>query len=78
MLVKALGLGLALAIVIDATLIRSLLVPATMRVLGRWNWWEPRWLNRPLDAVERLIGSPVERDEEAASVPPKRHEQLVS
>jgi len=81
-LVKAVGLGLALAIVIDATLIRSLLVPATMRVLGRWNWWAPRWLDRPLDAVERLIGSPVERDEEARPAPSKlpaaRHEQLVS
>lgn len=44
-LVKAVGLGLALAIVIDATLIRSLLVPATMRVLGKWNWWAPRWLD---------------------------------
>jgi len=81
-LVKAVGLGLALAIVIDATLIRSLLVPATMRVLGHWNWWAPRWLNRPLDAVERLIGSPVERDEDAVSTPflgqSERHEQLVS
>jgi RND superfamily putative drug exporter len=38
-IVKELGLGLALAIGLDATLIRSLLVPATMRVLGDWNWW---------------------------------------
>ncbi|MGZ4482117.1 MAG: MMPL family transporter, partial [Gaiellales bacterium] len=38
-IVKELGLGLALAIFLDATLIRSLLVPATMRVLGEWNWW---------------------------------------
>jgi RND superfamily putative drug exporter len=38
-IVKELGLGLALAILLDATLIRSLLVPATMRVLGDWNWW---------------------------------------
>jgi len=40
-LVKALGLGMAIAILLDATVIRSLLVPATMRVLGDWNWWMP-------------------------------------
>jgi len=41
-IVKQLGLGLASAIFLDATLIRSLLVPATMRVLGEWNWWPGR------------------------------------
>ncbi len=55
-LVKAVGLGLALAIVIDATLIRSLLVPATMRVLGKWNWWAPRWLDHFLEKIEHVIG----------------------
>jgi RND superfamily putative drug exporter len=40
-LVKALGLGMALAVLIDATLVRGLLVPATMRLLGSWNWWMP-------------------------------------
>jgi RND superfamily putative drug exporter len=40
-LVKALGLGMALAVVLDATLVRGLLVPATMRLLGDWNWWLP-------------------------------------
>jgi len=40
-LIKAIGLGLAIAILLDATLIRCLLVPATIRVLGRWNWWLP-------------------------------------
>jgi RND superfamily putative drug exporter len=40
-LVKALGLGMALAVIIDATLVRGLLVPATMRLLGDWNWWLP-------------------------------------
>ncbi|HEY9662248.1 MAG TPA: MMPL family transporter, partial [Allocoleopsis sp.] len=40
--VKALGLGSAIAIVIDATLIRAILVPATMQLIGRWNWWSPR------------------------------------
>ena len=39
--IKEVGLGLAVAVLIDATLIRALLVPATMRLLGRWNWWLP-------------------------------------
>jgi len=40
-LVKALGLGMAIAVALDATLVRGLLVPATMRLLGDWNWWLP-------------------------------------
>jgi len=40
-LIKALGLGVALAVLLDATVVRALLVPATMRLLGRWNWWLP-------------------------------------
>ncbi|MFI0353346.1 MMPL family transporter [Actinomadura sp. 9N407] len=47
-LVKMLGLGLATAIVIDATIVRMVLVPATMSLLGRANWWLPRWLDRRL------------------------------
>ncbi|HLV99652.1 MAG TPA: MMPL family transporter [Ktedonobacterales bacterium] len=47
-LVKALGLGMALAVLLDATLVRGLLVPATMRLLGSWNWWLPGWLARLL------------------------------
>jgi putative drug exporter of the RND superfamily len=46
--VKIFGLGLATAIVIDATITRCLLVPATMILLGRWNWWLPRRLDRLL------------------------------
>ncbi len=44
--IKAFGLGAALAIAIDASLIRLLLVPATMRLLGDWNWYLPKWLDR--------------------------------
>ncbi len=47
-LVKALGLGMALAVLLDATLVRGLLVPATMRLLGAWNWWLPAFLARLL------------------------------
>ncbi|HWP62293.1 MAG TPA: MMPL family transporter [Candidatus Binatia bacterium] len=45
-LIKALGLGIALAVALDATIVRALFVPATMRLLGDWNWWLPGWLER--------------------------------
>ena len=41
-LIKALGLGAAIAVFVDAAIVRALLVPATMHLLGRWNWWAPR------------------------------------
>jgi RND superfamily putative drug exporter len=41
---KQLGVGLAVAVLIDATIIRGLLLPATMKLLGRWNWYLPSWL----------------------------------
>ena len=44
--VKQTGVALVVAIIIDATLVRMLLVPATMSVLGEWNWWAPRWMKR--------------------------------
>jgi putative drug exporter of the RND superfamily len=60
-LARMLGVGLAAAIVIDATIVRLVLVPATMALLGRTNWWLPRWLDRLLprlsiDAAERRSG----------------------
>jgi RND superfamily putative drug exporter len=53
-LVKALGLGIALAVALDATLVRAFLVPATMKLLGSANWWAPSWLARRLPSVEGL------------------------
>jgi RND superfamily putative drug exporter len=50
---KQMGIGLAAAVLIDATIIRGVLLPATMKLLGDWNWWLPRklgWL--PKVAVE--------------------------
>jgi RND superfamily putative drug exporter len=44
--IKQLGIGLALAVIVDATIVRSLLVPATMKLLGEWNWWAPAPLRR--------------------------------
>jgi RND superfamily putative drug exporter len=49
-LIKALGIGVAVAVALDATVVRALLVPATMRLLGKWNWWMPARL-------ERVVGS---------------------
>src|SRR5213078_4784606 len=43
---KELGLGTALAVLIDASIVRALLVPSLMELLGRWNWWAPRPLRR--------------------------------
>jgi uncharacterized membrane protein YdfJ with MMPL/SSD domain len=46
--IKELGLGCAVAIALDATLVRLVLVPAAMKLLGDWNWWMPSWLDRLL------------------------------
>jgi putative drug exporter of the RND superfamily len=53
---KLMGLGLAVAVAIDATIVRIVLVPATMELLGNANWWLPRWLDRILPhlAVEGM------------------------
>ncbi|MBX3286313.1 MAG: MMPL family transporter [Actinobacteria bacterium] len=50
--VKLMGTGLAMAILLDATVVRLLLVPATMELLGDKNWWLPRWLDRVLPNVD--------------------------
>jgi RND superfamily putative drug exporter len=46
--IKEIGLGLSVAIALDATIVRLVLVPATMELMGRWNWWLPGWLDRIL------------------------------
>jgi uncharacterized membrane protein YdfJ with MMPL/SSD domain len=46
--IKELGLGCAVAIALDATLVRLILVPAAMKLMGNWNWWMPSWLDRAL------------------------------
>jgi len=51
-LIKALGVGIAIAVALDATIVRALLVPATMRLLGKWNWWLPAFVERRLPSVE--------------------------
>jgi putative drug exporter of the RND superfamily len=42
--IKQMGFGLAVAVLIDATIIRAVLLPAAMKILGDWNWYLPRWL----------------------------------
>ena len=51
-IIKLFGTGLATAVVLDATLVRMLLVPATMELLGARNWWLPRWLDRLIPDVQ--------------------------
>jgi RND superfamily putative drug exporter len=50
--IKMFGLGLATAILVDATVVRLVLVPATMKLVGDANWWMPRWLDRVLPRIE--------------------------
>ncbi len=65
--IKILGLGLAAAVAIDATVVRMLLVPATMKLLGDRNWWIPHWLDRILpNLVVEPEGLPGDVDEEPA------------
>jgi RND superfamily putative drug exporter len=61
--IKSIGVGMAIAVLIDATIIRVLLVPATMRLMGRWNWWAPGPLKRFAD---RLGFDHVEDEDEPA------------
>ncbi|HSL76383.1 MAG TPA: MMPL family transporter, partial [Candidatus Limnocylindrales bacterium] len=49
--IKSIGVGMAIAVLIDATIVRVLLVPATMRLMGRWNWWAPGPLGRFADRL---------------------------
>ena len=66
--VKEFGLGLAFAVLIDATVVRLLLVPATMELMGDVNWWLPTWLERLLPRIS--IEGDVSRVEVAESIAP--------
>jgi len=80
-IIKLFGLGLAMAVFIDATLVRMLLVPSTMQLLGARNWWLPAWLDRILPnlnvegghheppAVSAVVSDPESSDEEASGDP---------
>jgi RND superfamily putative drug exporter len=71
--VKMVGLGLAVSVFVDATVVRMVLVPAAMVLLGEANWWLPRWLDRILPTVDlegegedalRLVAAPRDRESE--------------
>ena len=52
------GLGLVFAVLIDVTLVRALLVPALMAIMGRWNWWLPGWAARVLRVAPSTVDAP--------------------
>ena len=58
MVIKSLGFAMALAVLIDATIVRGILVPAFMRVMGNLNWWAPRWMQRGVARLGLYEGSP--------------------
>ena len=60
--IKLFGLGLAIAILIDATVVRMVLVPATMELLGDRNWWFPRWLDRVIPQLHVEAGPDVDAE----------------
>jgi len=64
-IIKLFGLGLATAVLLDATIVRMLLVPATMELLGSRNWWLPKWLDRVIPVIH-VEGSTVPTAAEAA------------
>jgi len=70
--VKEFGLGLAFAVLIDATVVRMILVPATMELLGDANWWFPKWLGwlpkihiegKPAEALPEGVDGPADTDD---------------
>jgi RND superfamily putative drug exporter len=68
--IKMIGIGLATAIALDVTVVRLLLVPATMALLGRANWYLPRWMERVLPRVDAHGGE--------TSVPEQRTERHLA
>ena len=69
LVLKMMGVGLAAAILVDATVVRMVLVPASMALLGRWNWWLPAWLDRLLPHLDL--------EPEAVVVPAPRPELVL-
>jgi RND superfamily putative drug exporter len=79
--IKVLGTALGVGILIDATLVRALLVPALVSLFGRWNWWLPAWLARPLRVEPSPVAPAAEPAGEPAEEPgpgePERHLEPV-
>ncbi len=62
---KLMGLGLAVAVLVDATIVRLVLVPSTMELLGDWNWWLPKWLDRILPKINVESATTLDEDLDA-------------
>jgi RND superfamily putative drug exporter len=65
--IKQFGVGLAVAVVLDATVVRCLLVPALMLLMGRFNWWMPKWLQRAVPHVS-IEGAEFFKERDAAAL----------
>ena len=63
---KLFGLGMAVAVLVDATVVRMVLVPATMELLGDRNWWIPKWLDRVLPHLNVEGPRPQDLDDHSA------------
>jgi RND superfamily putative drug exporter len=78
-IIKAIGIGLAIAVAIDATIVRSLVVPAVMRLLGHANWWAPRplrWLYERIGIGD--LGVQPEHNGHVAAMPPVERTEEVA
>jgi len=64
------GLGLTLAVLADATLVRMVSMPAFMHVMGEWNWWAPKWLSRIHDRFGLDHGNGIAATEQSSSKGP--------
>jgi RND superfamily putative drug exporter len=71
--VKQFGIGLAVAVILDATVVRCLLVPARMARLGKWNWYLPRWLGRVLPRISIEGAEYFQARDEQPAVPQIQH-----
>jgi RND superfamily putative drug exporter len=77
--VKMVGIGLATAVAVDATLVRMVLVPSSMALMGRWNWWLPAWLERVLPRLDIESEAALPRAElEPAASPEEREGVLIA
>jgi len=74
---KLFGLGMAVAVFVDATVVRMILVPATMELLGNKNWWIPRWIDRILPKIDVEGHSHLHEGEGAGEVDDDRQPELV-
>ncbi|WP_369137013.1 MMPL family transporter [Modestobacter versicolor] len=75
LVVRQLGLGMAVAVLLDATVVRMVLVPATMTLLGRRSWWLPGWLDRLLPSIDAEAPADGRADGPGATVPGPRQEE---